>query len=114
MSQCHDIYEPIAAGPVPDDGAEPQSLDGAQCHDTYEWKSPPGRATELGQECQLLDSCRRGVQVKRVVGRLDWSIEGRFFDFVRKASQPDVLVDLSAATTDSAGTGAVLSGALWA
>lgn len=51
---------------------------------------------------------RDGVGVVHVLGRLSWETTGRFRDVWASLSDTDVVVDLTEATTDSAGTGALL------
>jgi anti-anti-sigma regulatory factor len=106
MSECHDIYDPmehLLAAQVP--------APGTQCHDSYpSAPSSESECTGLPHECRLQTSRHGRVSVIEVVGRLDWATEERFADLMRdEGSDAAVVIDLSATTSDGAGTGVLLA-----
>lgn len=60
--------------------------------------------------CEIHQARRGETLVLRVNGALDWSSAPAFVDHVRTGCDaPGLVIDLTAATVDSAGTGAILS-----
>jgi anti-anti-sigma regulatory factor len=105
MSECHDIYEPMERLP-----AAQVPAPGTQCHDSYPPTSSGSERSGPSHECRLQTSRHGRVSVIEVVGRLDWANEERFADLMRdECSNPAVVIDLSATTSDGAGTGVLLA-----
>jgi anti-anti-sigma factor len=109
MSQCHDSYQLIEVpGSTVVDG-EDVPLGSAQCHDPYGSGEPlPTPAPAVQHGCRFVDSHREGVHVVRVFGHVDWVTAGQFRDVMSRATEAQVVIDLTGATTDSAGAGALI------
>lgn len=105
MSQCHDTYDRDEREVVATGRTTGVTSVSAPCHDVYETTAPamahPG--------CRLVGCQLDGVQMILVEGRVDWTTQRQFRDFMTSATEPEVVVDLSAATMDSAGTGVLLA-----
>jgi anti-anti-sigma regulatory factor len=102
MSECHDIYELVDSPP-----AAQVNPAGAQCHDSY-LAVPAGSGP--AHECCLLSDRHGAVRVVRVIGRLDWATEDRVRVLLRDdCPDRNLIVDLSSAILDAAGTGVVLA-----
>jgi anti-anti-sigma regulatory factor len=103
MSQCHDPYNPIQ-----EVSTWPAEAVGDQCHDVYpvsiEWES-----VRPGHICAVVGDSDGAVRQLRVTGRLDWATEDGFLAVCNKCANSALIVDLSAATLDSAGTAALMS-----
>jgi len=87
----------------------------SQCHDVYEQSdfSTPGTGVETERnhrhECHFVSQHNDRVHVVRVVGSLDWKIEADFMELIRKpCDEPILIVDLTAARIDAAGTSALV------
>jgi anti-anti-sigma regulatory factor len=109
MTQCHDSYDLIEApsSAVLDGVAVP--LGSAQCHDSYASAEPVAAPADGARhDCRFVDSYREGVHLVRVFGRVDWVTAGQFRDVMGRATDAQVVIDLAEATTDSAGTGALI------
>jgi anti-anti-sigma factor len=102
MSQCHDPSDLTATVPMP-----PHVLTGDQCHDEYPWDEG---ADAPKHECGLVDELDGGIRVLHVTGRLDWASERKFLDYMcDDCADSSVIIDLSDAVLDSAGTGALVA-----
>jgi anti-anti-sigma factor len=102
MSQCHDIYDFEGY-----ERGRPRPVEGTGCHDL---EADRGL---LGHDF-LLDIEEEGpARTVRVDGRLDWATADGFREQILDlgSGQP-VVIDLSGATIDSAGTGTLLTVAL--
>jgi anti-anti-sigma factor len=98
VSECHDIYDPIGYPSGSSTATEVQEP-GTQCHDPY-------LATGA---CRVLSDQQGQVLVVQVTGRLDWATKGEFRDLMQNdCVEPGVIVDLSGASCDAAGTGVLL------
>jgi propanol-preferring alcohol dehydrogenase len=106
MSECHDIYEAVEHRPQPNDD---QAV--AQCHDLYPLAgAAPSAGARPLHECRLVNVQHGAVRVIQVSGSLDWATEREFGDLMRNhCTDRSVVVDLSAAHEDAAGTGALLT-----
>src|SRR5487761_541124 len=58
----------------------------------------------LNHDCRLVDAYHKGVHFVEVRGRLDWATAATFRDLMAKDSTHELVIDLSEAITDSAGT----------
>jgi anti-anti-sigma factor len=105
MSQCHDTYDRDEREVVATGRTTGVTSLSAPCHDLYETNAPA--MTHPG--CRLVGCHLDGVQTIVVEGRVDWTTQRQFRDFMTTATEPEVVVDLSAATMDSAGTGVLLA-----
>jgi propanol-preferring alcohol dehydrogenase len=106
MPECHDVYDAVDYVPAPQREAV-----GTQCHDL-----PPVGAvvTDSGarpvHECHLVDVQAGAVRVIQVLGSLDWDTETEFQDLMRDhCTDPAVVIDLSGASEDAAGTGLLMA-----
>jgi anti-anti-sigma regulatory factor len=107
MSQCHDIYNTIETQGSGERKSSDASLSGAQCHDAHE-SEVTAPAADVQHYCRFVDRLQDGAHLIRVFGRVDWATAARFGDFMSKATEAEVVIDLSEATIDSAGTGALI------
>lgn len=111
MTQCHDPYDPKAWGSglhVVHD----RTPEAAACHDPYAVDFALPEWAGVGHGCDVRESRRGEVRVLEVSGRLDWMTAPEFADFVRTdCDDPGVVIDVSDAEVDAAGTGALLMAA---
>lgn len=108
MTQCHDPYEPKDWGSglhvVRD-----RSPEAAGCHDPYAMDFALPAWAQGGHGCEVREVRRGEVCILRLTGRLDWMTASEFASFVcSECADPGVVIDLTDAEVDAAGTGALL------
>jgi anti-anti-sigma factor len=104
MSQCHDSYPCTEGQP---ETAEDKFTTLHIAHPAV-GGTRPGRVP-VPHDCDVLSNEHGGTRSVRVVGSLDWATAGEFEGFLcDNCVEPVVLVDLTAARLDAAGTGALL------
>lgn len=106
MTQCHDVYDPSQGVTRP---LTVVSDGGVGCHDAY---PVDGTVAPPEHYCTVHESRHGEVRVLRLEGRLDWASAPAFRQYLDGASRdPGVVIDLTGAAVDAAGTGAVLAAA---
>jgi anti-anti-sigma factor len=104
MSQCHDIYEFEGY-----ERGRSRPVEGTSCHD----RDDAAEVDRPIHDCLLETEEEGPARTVRVDGRLDWATAEDFREQILDldVGRP-VVIDLSGATIDSAGTGTLLTVAL--